>query len=88
MRLMYKKTIKHFSRDEDLPGDSRGITKYHSNQHVRCSKQWRTDESVMFYVHRRFMKRFSGGFLISISLSTTDIERLIRKLIFNSLKFK
>ena len=25
------------------PGDSRGVTKYHSNQYVRCWKQWRTD---------------------------------------------
>ena len=29
------------------PGDSRGITKYHSNQYVRCSrKQWQMDELV------------------------------------------
>ena len=26
------------------PGDSQGIIKYHSNQCVRCWKQWRTDE--------------------------------------------
>ena len=24
----------------------RGITKYHSNQYVRCWKKWQTDESV------------------------------------------
>ena len=29
-----------------IPGDSRGIIKYHSNQYVRCQKQWRTDELV------------------------------------------
>ena len=27
-------------------GDSLGIIKYHSNQYVRCWKQWRTDELV------------------------------------------
>ena len=40
----------------------------------------------MFYVPRGLMKRFSGGFLISISLPATDLECLIRNLIFNSLK--
>ena len=44
--------------------------------------------SLMFYVPRGFMERFSGGFLISISLSAADLECLIRNLIFNSLKFK
>ena len=34
------------------------------------------------------MKRFSGGFLISINLPATDLKYLIRNLIFNSLKFK
>ena len=34
------------------------------------------------------MKRFSGGFLISVSLSTTDFICLIKHLIFNSLRFK
>ena len=29
-----------------LPGDSRGITKHHSNQYARCWRQWRTDELV------------------------------------------
>ena len=28
-----------------LPGGSRGIIKYHSNQYVNCWEQWRTDES-------------------------------------------
>ena len=28
-----------------VPGDSQGITKYHSNQYVSCWNQWRTDES-------------------------------------------
>ena len=31
---------------------------------------------------------FSGDFLISINLPTTDLECLIRNLIFNLLKFK
>ena len=35
----------------------------------------------MFYVPRGLMKRFSGGFLISVSLSATDLIRLIK--IFN-----
>ena len=43
---------------------------------------------LMFHVPRGFMERFSGGFLISISLPATDLECLIRNLIFNSLKFK
>ena len=30
----------------NLPGDSRGIIKYHSNQCVSCWKRWRTDELV------------------------------------------
>ena len=42
----------------------------------------------MFYVHRGLMKRFSGGFLISASLSATDLVRLIKDFIVNSLKFK
>ena len=33
------------------------------------------------------MERFSGGFLISVSLTATDPECLIRNLIFNLLKF-
>ena len=41
----------------------------------------------MFYVRRGFTKRFSGAFLISISLPTTDLECLIKTLIFNSLQF-
>ena len=36
----------------------------------------------MFYVPWGLMKRFSGGFLISISLRATDLECLIRNLIF------
>ena len=70
-----------------LPGDFQGITKYHSNQYLLCSKQWRTDELVDVYVSRRLMKRFSGGFLISVSWIAIDLECLIRNLIFNSLKF-
>ena len=31
---------------QELPGDSRRVTKYHSNQYVSCWKQWRTDELV------------------------------------------
>ena len=42
----------------------------------------------MFYVSLGLMKRFSGGFFISISLPSTDFECLIRNLIFNSLKLK
>ena len=34
------------------------------------------------------MKRFSGGFLMSISLQATDLECLIKILIFDSLRFK
>ena len=42
----------------------------------------------MFYVPQGLVKRFSGGFLISVSLSATDLLCLIKNLIFNSLKFK
>ena len=43
----------------------------------------------MFYVPRGLiMEKFSGSFLISISLSATDLECLIRNLILNSLRFK
>ena len=42
----------------------------------------------MFYVPRGLMKRFPGAFLISISLPATDLECLIKNLIFSSLKFK
>ena len=43
---------------------------------------------LMFYVSRGFMERFSGGFLISVSFPATDLECLIKNLIFNSFKFK
>ena len=36
---------------------------------------------LMFHVPRGLMKRFSGAFLISISLPATDLECLIRNLI-------
>ena len=42
----------------------------------------------MFYAPWELAKRISGDFLISISLAATDLECLIRNLIFNSLKFK
>ena len=38
----------------------------------------------MLYVLQGLMKRFSGGFLISVSLSATDLVCLIKILIFNS----
>ena len=43
---------------------------------------------LMFYIPRRIMGSFSGGFLVSTSLLGTDLEYLIKILIFNSLKFK
>ena len=42
----------------------------------------------MFHVPRGLIKGFSGGFLTSFSLPATDLEWLIRNLIFISLKFK
>ena len=42
----------------------------------------------MFYVPRGLTKRFSGAFLISISLPAADLEYLIKNLKFSSLKFK
>ena len=37
----------------------------------------------MFYVPQRIMKTFSGGFLVSIRLPETDLEFLIKILIFD-----
>ena len=34
------------------------------------------------------MERFPGGFLVSVSLSVTDLVCLIKNLTFDSLKFK
>ena len=58
-----------------------------TNMCVVGSNGERTSE-LMFYVTWGFMKRFSGVVLISISLPATDLECLIKTLIFNSLKFK
>ena len=41
----------------------------------------------MFYVPRGLMKRFSGGFLVSVRLSGTDLEYSIKILISNLFKF-
>ena len=38
----------------------------------------------MIYAPRGLMKRLSGGFLISVSLLSTDLECLIRNLIFKA----
>ena len=52
-------------------GDSVGITKYRSDQYLRCWKQWRMDELVDVLcplgAYEKVVKRFSGGFLISVS---------------------
>ena len=69
-------------------GDSRGNTKYHSNQYVVVGRNGERTSQLMFYVAWGFMERFSEGFLISISLPATDLKCLIKNLIFNSLKFK
>ena len=58
-----------------------------TNTFVAGSNGERTSQ-LMFYVPRGPMKSFSGGFLILISLPATDLECLIRNVIFNSLKFK
>ena len=42
--LYLNSAVIYFCRK--LPGVSRGITKYRSNQYVSCWKQWRTDELV------------------------------------------
>ena len=42
----------------------------------------------MFYVPQGLMKRFSCGFFVSISLSGTVIEDLVKIFIFNSSKFE
>ena len=42
----------------------------------------------MFYVFRGIMKKFPGVFVVSISLSRTDLEYLIKIWMFNSPKFK
>ena len=42
----YTNVIRDPGEHDAAPGDSLGITKYHSKQNVRCWKQWRTDELV------------------------------------------
>ena len=42
----------------------------------------------MLSVPRGLMKRFSGGFLISASLSVTDLVCLIKKLIFTGITWR
>ena len=59
-----------------------------SFQPMCCRKQWLTDELVNVLCLQGLMKRFFGGFLISISLPVTDLECLIENLIFNSLKLR
>ena len=68
-----------------IPGESPNTIL--TNMCVVGSNGGRTS-SLTFHVPRRFMERFSGGFFISVSFPTTDLECLIRNLIFNSLKFK
>ena len=58
-----------------------------SNTRIVGSNGKRTSQ-LMFYVPQGLMKKFSGSFLISVSLLATDLECLIRNLIFNSLRFK
>ena len=86
--MQYSVRALYFGYVDTFPGDSRGITKYHSNQYVSCWKQWRTDELADVLRPRGLMKRFSGGFLISVSLSATDLVCLIKILIFDSLRIK
>ena len=71
-----------------FPGDSWGITKYHSNQYVCCWKQWRTDELVDVLCPSGAYEKIFWCFFILVSLPATDLECLIRNLIFNSLRFK
>ena len=68
-----------------IPGESPNTIL--NNMCVVGSNGERTSYS-MFYVARGVMERFSGGSLISISLPATDLECLMKNLIFNSLKFK
>ena len=64
-----------------LPGDFQGITKYHSDGYVSCWKQCRTDELVdVFCPSGAYEENFSGGFLVSVSLSTTDFVCFIKKI--------
>ena len=42
---------------------------------------------LMFYVSRKRIKSFSGGSLVSISLSKTDFKYVAKILILNSLTF-
>ena len=52
-----------------LPGNFLGITKYHYRQYVSCWKQWQRDELVDVLCPSGACEKFSGGFLISISLN-------------------
>ena len=61
-----------------LPGDSRGIINtFLTNKWVVGSNGERTNQ-LMFYVIRGLIKRFSGGLLISVSFSATDLLCLVK----------
>ena len=53
-----------------MPGDSQGIIL--TNTYVVESNGERTSY-LMFYFPRGLMERFSGGFLISVSLFSIDV---------------
>ena len=66
---------------QSIPGESPNTIL--TNTCVAGSNGEQTSQ-LMFCVSWGLMKRFSGGFLISISLPATDLECLIKSLIFNS----
>ena len=73
----YDNVLKHI---QAIPGESPNTIL--TNMCVVGSNGEWTSQS-MFYVPWGLMKKFSGGFLISVSLSATDPVRLIKNLILS-----
>ena len=71
-----------YPTNQAIPGESPNTILTNSSV-VGSNGQWTSQ--LMFYGLWGLMKRFSGGILISVSSLATDLECLIRNLIFNSL---
>ena len=71
----------------NTPGDSQGITKYHSNQYVNCWNHSRKDKSCDVLCLSEAYEKLLWWFL-GFSSTGTNLEYLIEILILNSLTFK
>ena len=68
-----------------IPGESPSTILANKSSFGNSGKRM---SQLMFYVPRGLMKRFSGGFFVSISSSGTDLKYLTKILIFSSFKFE